>query len=161
MKSNPRKNSSKTINSRKICKFRVSFSQDFNLIRISNRNDLEYSEEMGKFYDKMKPYCHPAWTMESEFIVRQKKELSEKSKSVFDDNWFVFELVALGFTILVICCFVVNTLIPNVILFKVFKYVAFTTLILLWLRLYKTLRFLLIISEIEGLLGMNSYCFTQ
>eukprot|EP00111_Clytia_hemisphaerica_P000466 TCONS_00001333-protein len=126
--------------------------RDIKLLLILNKEDEEYKKDMLRVYKKMEQYCHPAWKTESEFVDREKKRLEESRKSFFYDGWQCYELVVTFTSFAIIVMYLVNVLTPNKTLFTVFKYLASVNLLLLWMRLYKTMRLSKIFSEVEMLL---------
>ena len=83
----------------------------------------------------------------------QVSRIKKYSSAFWDDWWNAYEWVSLFFVLLQVALLAANDAKPNEAIFLSAKLISAFSLLLIWLRLYKSLRVITIFSELAVLLG--------
>ncbi|XP_057306043.1 uncharacterized protein LOC130644445 [Hydractinia symbiolongicarpus] len=122
-------------------------------VRRSSQRDNAYKEQRLLCVRKQKPYCHPRWEEEREYYNEEVQRIQHYKSAFWQDSWNIFEWVSLVFVLIMFALHIVNVIEPNRDTFKAAKLISAISLLLVWFRLYKTLRVIGMFSELTVLLG--------
>ena len=122
-------------------------------VRLMNSKDQSYKEHRFNFIKKQLPYCHPRWTEEQEFLDKEIERIQAYKSTFWQDYWNIFEWVSLLFVLLMFTLHIINIVSPNRDVYKVANFLSALSLLLIWFRLYKTLRIAKLFSELNVLLS--------
>ncbi|XP_066934970.1 uncharacterized protein [Clytia hemisphaerica] len=121
-------------------------------IRLLNAKDQAYKEHRFNYIKKQLPHCHPRWTEEKEFLEKEIERIKSYKSTFWQDYWNIFEWVSLLFVVIMFALHITNIVSPNMKVYRAANFVSAITLLLVWFRLYKTLRIARFFSEINVLL---------
>ena len=88
-----------------------------------------------------------------EYYDGEAERLQRQRSSFWQDPWNIFEWCSLLLVVLTFILHIVNIAKPDRDLFKGAKLVSAVSLLLIWFRLFKTLRIFKIFAELTVLLG--------
>lgn len=90
---------------------------------------------------------------EKEYYDEEESRIKKYKSAFWQDYWNIFEWASLVFVLMMFALHITNVFIPNKEIFKAAKLISAISLLLVWFRLYKTLRVIKIFSELTVLLG--------
>lgn len=105
------------------------------------------------FIKKQLPHCHPRWIEEHEFLEKEIERIQNYASTFWHDYWNIIEWISLMFVLIMFALHIANIASPSEEVFKAAKFISALTLLLIWFRLYKTLRIARLFSELNVLLS--------
>lgn len=118
-----------------------------------NHRDKTYKEHRLNYIKKQIPYCHPRWREERDFLENEVTRIEKYKSTFWKDHWNIFEWISLFFVLIMFALHIGNVISPDEEVFRAAKFISAISLILVWFRLYKTLRIFSLISEVNVLLS--------
>ena len=128
-------------------------------VRLLNSKDQAYKEHRFNFIKKQLPYCHPRWTEEQEFLEKEIERIQDYKSTFWQDYWNIFEWASLFFVLLMFTLHIINIISPDRDVYKAANFISALSLLLIWFRLYKTLRIARMFSELNVLLSEGDIFF--
>jgi len=122
-------------------------------VKRSSSRDSSYKEHRLKCIRKQYPYCHPTWEEERDYFDEEALRIQRQKSAFWQDPWNIFEWVSLFIVLITFALHIANVLKPEKDVFKAAKLISAVSLILIWFRLYKTLRVFSMFAELTVLLG--------
>lgn len=122
-----------------------------------NHRDAAYKEHRLDYIKKQIPYCHPRWKEERGFLDKEVTRIEKYKSTFWRDPWNIFEWISLFFILVKFALHIGNIISPDKEVFRAAKFISAISLILVWFRLYKTLRIVSLIAEVNVLLSEYLY----